>query len=92
LPESGQFGQNLEISAKLGQILAVLVRFWPIWLESDIQQRRPNIAGFRFTPLVLFSYEPNAEKSFRKIFFFLKNDFVKNILRQKTFYFETNEA
>jgi len=47
-----------------------------------------------FSPLVIFSYEPNNEKSFQEnlFFFFLKNDFVENILQRRIFYVETNGA
>jgi hypothetical protein len=42
--------------------------FWyPI---AGIRRQRPNIAGFRFTPLVIFSNEQNAKKKkFKKIIF-----------------------
>jgi hypothetical protein len=43
-----------------------------------------------FLLLVIFSCKPNAEKYFRENHFFLKNDFVENILRRKPFYVETN--
>jgi hypothetical protein len=40
-----------------------------------------TVARFYFMSLVIFSYEPNVEKYFQKNhFFFLKNDFVENIL------------
>jgi len=44
---------------------------------------KTDVAGFHFMPLVIFSYEPNAKKYFSGNYFFLKNDFVENILQRK---------
>lgn len=74
--ESDQCGR---IPAKLGKISVKLAR---IWLDSGftsqisasltrisftgIWRRRLDVAGFHFTPLVIFSYEPNIKKYFQK--------------------------
>jgi hypothetical protein len=43
-------------------------------LATEAGRRRiPAVAvGFRFTPLVIFSYEPNAKKYFQKNHFFFE--------------------
>jgi len=56
-PEFEQYGCIL---AKLGQIPVKLTGIW----FAGIRQQRLEVAGFRFTSLVIFSYEPNAKKYF----------------------------
>jgi hypothetical protein len=90
-PKSEQYGRNSKIST----------RFWPYWSDSDqfdrnmVRRNPTTVAKSHFTLLVIFSYEPNVEKYFQEnlfFFFFVKKDFIENIVRRKTFYAETNEG
>jgi hypothetical protein len=58
----------------------LVVRLYCRILKSNCQNS-VTAAEFRFTPLVFFHTNQT-----------LKNDFLENILQQKTFYVETNEA
>jgi hypothetical protein len=77
---------NKSDSSRAGKIPASLAGIW----LAGIRRRRPDVTEFPFFTVGDFMYEPNAKKYFWKKLFFLKNDFVENILRRKTFYIETN--
>jgi hypothetical protein len=64
--------------------------FWRKMFYFGDDGQTLSVAEFRFTPLVIFLYEPNVEKYFQKSYFKKKNDIIENILRRKTFYVETN--
>jgi hypothetical protein len=51
-----------------------------------------NLVTGNFSPFVIFLYQLNAEKYFQRNQFFLKDDFIKNILRRKSFYVDINGA
>jgi hypothetical protein len=69
--------------------LVQMARFQPFSLKSEnsswnsANQCRNLVIG-DFSPLMIFSYEPNTEKYFQS--------FVENIVRRKLFYVETNRA
>jgi hypothetical protein len=68
----------------------LVVRLYCRILKSNCQNPA-TAAEFRFTPLVFFHTNQTLKNIFRKIIF-LKNNFLENILQQKTFYVETNKA
>jgi hypothetical protein len=61
-------------------------------LFAGIRRQHPDVIGFCFLLLVIFSYELNAKEYFSRKSFFWKNNSIKYILRQKTFYVEINKA
>lgn len=77
-------GENDRIPANIARFRLGLAWIRPNWI-AEHRQQWSDIVEFCFPSLITFLYELNARKYFQKNYFYVKNNFIKNILQRKSF-------